>query len=136
MHTLNNTITYTRTHRFRQEYRLERRLLAELDVDAETQEANEEEISSLFETSEPQGRHGISRVVILHNDKIETFCGSQPCTPLSSLASDCATADKAASGTISPTTPTMDIFASPSAADSSDDFFDNDSFWSGSITWY
>lgn len=95
--------------RFRQEYRLERKLLAELDVDPATQAANEEQLSGLFDTSEPmQGRHGISRVVVLHNDKIETFCGPEPC---------------------------MNSSDSP-VPTGCDDFFDNDSFWSGSITWY
>jgi len=95
------------TQRFRQEYRLERKLLAELDVDPALQAANEEQLSGLFETNEPaSGRHSISRVVVLHNDKIETFCSPQPCQVDSDTQLN------------------------------SDDFFDNDSFWSGSITWY
>eukprot|EP00545_Synedropsis_sp_CCMP1620_P010209 CAMPEP_0119012540 /NCGR_PEP_ID=MMETSP1176-20130426/6878_1 /TAXON_ID=265551 /ORGANISM="Synedropsis recta cf, Strain CCMP1620" /LENGTH=185 /DNA_ID=CAMNT_0006965521 /DNA_START=90 /DNA_END=644 /DNA_ORIENTATION=+ len=87
--------SYEDTQRFRSEYRLERKLLAELDVDPSS---HQEELSGLFATND-QGRHNISRVVVLHNDKIETFCN-------------------------------------PEQAESSpDDFFDNDSFWSGSITW-
>jgi len=83
--------------RFRQEYRLERKLLAELDMDASS---HHEELSGLFESSRDptECRHHISRVVVLHNDKIETF--------------------------------------SPSEDQDVNNFFDNDSFWSGSITWY
>lgn len=84
--------------RFRQDYRLERKLLAELDVDPSS---HQEELSGLFATNDPTvGRHDISRVVVLHNDKIETFGN-----PEQSISNP-------------------------------DDFFDNDSFWSGSITWY
>jgi hypothetical protein len=73
-------------------------LAAELDVDPLS---HEEELSGLFATTDQQGRHHISRVVVLHNDKIETFGN-----------------------------PEHQSQSNP------DDFFDNDSFWSGSITWY
>ena len=86
------------TQRFRQDYRLERKLLAELDVDPSSHEG---ELSGLFAANDlGLGRHNISRVVVLHNDKIETF------------------GDTGLSNSVP------------------DDFFDNDSFWSGSITWY
>jgi hypothetical protein len=85
------------TSRFRQEYRLERKLLAELDVDPETHPVDEEELSALFANSSTD-RHRISRVVVLHNDKLETFLNPQQ--------------------------------------PKGDDFFDSDSFWSGSITWF
>lgn len=90
-------------NRFRQEYRLERKLLQELDVDPETYPVNDEQLSALLGSSHPQalGRHRISRVVVLHNDKLETFLNP-------------------------------DEVKSPVG----DDFFDSDSFWSGSITWY
>jgi len=95
-HAVSNDLLLSLYYRFRSEYRLERKLLAELDVDPSS---HQEELSGLFATND-QGRHNISRVVVLHNDKIETFCN-------------------------------------PEQAESSpDDFFDNDSFWSGSITWY
>lgn len=90
--------SYEETQRFRQDYRLERKLLAELDVDSTT---HDDELSDLFASSKEQGKHQISRVVVLHNDKIETFCDPKQRTPVNV-----------------------------------DDFFDNDSFWSGSITWY
>lgn len=72
--------------RFRQEYRLERKLQNELAIDREV--LQEEFVPPSCSSS----RHNISRVVVLHNDKVETF------------------------------------------SDNID--FDNDSFWSGSITWY
>jgi hypothetical protein len=96
------------TQRFRQEYRLERKLLAELDVDPETHPVDEEELSALFASSlQASGRHRISRVVVLHNDKLETFLN-----------------------------PDAEVSLKQSKAPEGDDFFDNDSFWSGSITWY
>jgi hypothetical protein len=92
--------------RFRQEYRLERKLLAELDVNPETYPVDEEELSALFASSlEASGRHRISRVVVLHNDKLETFLN-----------------------------PDAEVRHNKTPV--GDDFFDNDSFWSGSITWY
>lgn len=91
----NETLSFKR---FRQEYRLERKLLAELDVDPTS---HQEELSGLFATNDPVGgRHNISRVVVLHNDKIETFGNPEQ------------------------------------SVSNPNDFFDSDSFWSGSITWY
>lgn len=95
-------------YRFRQEYRLERKLLTELSVDPETFPVENEEFSALVASTASQptcGYHRISRVVVLHNDKLETFYS-----------------------------PDADVNKEESPA--SDDFFDNDSFWSGSITWY
>lgn len=89
--------SYEETQRFRQEYRLERKLLAELNVD-DTNEGDE--LQELLPTNDLT-KHRISHVVVLHNDKIETFCDPKKQSPKRE-----------------------------------DDFFDNDSFWSGSITWY
>jgi hypothetical protein len=50
---------------------------------------------------QPQAKHQISRVVVVHNDKLETYEDA--------------------------TSPVQE---------SSNDFFDSDSFWIGSITWY
>jgi hypothetical protein len=87
--------------RFRQEYRLERKLLAELSIDPDMLPGNKD-LSSLISSSAidqlTAARHFISRVVVLHNDAFETF-SDPPCG-------------------------------------NDDDFFDNESFWSGSITWY
>mmetsp|Transcript_17327 Transcript_17327/g.19995 ORF Transcript_17327/g.19995 Transcript_17327/m.19995 type:complete len:195 (-) Transcript_17327:404-988(-) len=88
--------SYEDTQRFRQEYRLERKQLVEQDVD----ESNHEELQDLLPTNDLR-KHHISHVVVLHNDKLETFCDPKQQSPKQV-----------------------------------DDFFDNDSFWSGSITWY
>lgn len=95
------------TARFRQEYRLERKLLAELDVDPATHPIDDEDLSLLLD-SQACNRHRISRVVVMHNDKLETFFNPDTLS-LKSITAKC---------------------------DAGDDFFDNDSFWSGSITWY
>eukprot|EP00934_Nitzschia_sp_Nitz4_P006079 Nitzschia sp. Nitz4//scaffold5_size260463//145637//146341//NITZ4_000988-RA/size260463-augustus-gene-0.34-mRNA-1//-1//CDS//3329555358//6069//frame0 len=92
------------TNRFRCEYRLERKVLSELSLDPET--CPVDDISHLIATTplgQTSGRHSISRVVVLHNNQLETFC-------------DQSTLEK--------------------EQPLSGDFFDNDSFWSGSLTWY
>ena len=61
--------------------------------------ANEEDISSEMSSPHSSNVYRISRVVVLHNDKLETFVDHQKEANV-------------------------------------DGFFDNDSFWSGSITWY
>lgn len=53
----------------------------------------------------PVGRHSISRVVVLHNNKLKTFFN-----------------------------PEEEIQKEEPVG--GEDFFDNDSFWSGSLTWY
>lgn len=95
------------TSRFRLEYRQERKLLS----DDENYVHNVNLCGSTED--EPQhpelpGRRRISRVVVEHNDSLETFF-------------DC------------------DNFAyslHSGGGSVGDVFFDNDSFWSGSITWY
>ena len=82
---------------------MEKKLLNELSINPEEFPVDEnEELSELISSScsQPTGRHSISRVVVLHNDKLKTF------------------------------------YTPPSPQSCTDDFFDNDSFWSGSITWY
>lgn len=88
------------TTRFRQEYRLEKKLLSELSIDPDTCSVDEKDLSAMVST-EPSGQaYRISRVVVLHDNKLETF--------------------------VDQTKEEEDV----------DGFFDNDSFWSGSITWY
>ena len=97
--------------RFRQEYRLERKLLTELSVDPDSFPVDNEDLSQFVAATSScssNSRHRISRVVVLHNEKLETFFNPNPLE------------------TVSPVTPEP----------SGDDFFDNDSFWSGQITWY
>ena len=86
---------------FRQEYRLERKLLSELSVDPETCNLDDKDLAALVSHTKasPQQAYRISRVVVLHENKLETFVDENKQTNVN-------------------------------------DFFDNDSFWSGSITWY
>lgn len=95
---------------------MERKLLSELSIDPETFPVDNEELSALVSstcqaTANNNARHRISRVVVLHNDKLETFFNPDD-------GKD-----------------NEDVSLSPKAP-ATDDFFDNDSFWSGSITWY
>jgi len=86
-------------NRFRQEYRLEKKLLSELSIDPETHSVDEKDLSAMVSTSPSSQAYKISRVVVLHNDKLETFVDQNKDAEV-------------------------------------DGFFDNDSFWSGSITWF
>lgn len=84
---------------------MERKLLTELSINPETFPTDSDELSALVwnsAQSNTSGRHRISRVVVLHNDKLETFHADA-------------------------------VYQKEKLHD---DFFDNDSFWSGSITWY
>jgi len=96
------------TQRFRQEYRLERKVLNELAIDPDAFSDENEELSCLIATSSCQSnsRHRISRVVVVHNDRLETFFNPD------------------------------EVIEFPEDPDCSDVFFDSDSFWSGSLTWY
>lgn len=109
---------------FRQEYRLERKVLNELSIDPERfPSVDVEELTNLVATSSsPLGncRHSISRVVVLHNDRLETFFD----TPYPSATDD-----------VAETVP-VNVDQPSSAEEESSYFFDNDSFWSGSLTWY
>jgi hypothetical protein len=80
---------------------------------------NEQELSNIVATTsscqhkQPSNRHLISRVVVLHKDRLETF--------LNPIAAD-------------------EAFSLPKEEESvsgvGGESFDNDSFWSGSLTWY
>jgi hypothetical protein len=103
------------TTRFRQLYRQERKSSEasgeESDVQTVTQDPSfyvEAEGGTLASTVEPPvDRRRISRVVVEHNDSFETFYDLNDLNPLHK-----------------------------GEAAGNDVFFDNDSFWSGSITWY
>jgi hypothetical protein len=101
------------TTRFRQLYRQERRLVELSEEGNDVQIVNPEGHIEGAE-GEPSctvdlcGRRRISRVVVEHNDNFETFYDFNDLT-----------------------NPLLKGGASPN-----DVFFDNDSFWSGSITWY
>lgn len=77
------------------------------------------------------GRHRISRVVVMHKNVLETFVDEE-LTGTSSFSASHASNTGINSAMI--TDPTATVVADPKTA--SDDFFDNDSFWSGQITWY
>lgn len=111
------------TQTFRQEYRLERKLLSELSVDPDTFPVDDEDLSNLVAATtcgSNSGRHRISRVCVVYNDKLETFCNP---------------VDFDTSGVKQQSTKPLDSHFS-SSNDIPSDFFDNDSFWSGSLTWY
>jgi len=102
--------------RFRQEYRLERKVLSELCLDPDTFSLENDELSDLISSStSPCGqslvsRHSISRVVVLHNNKLETFVKPPE-------EADRTTEEE------------------PSLT-AGGEFFDSPAFWSGAITWY
>jgi len=137
------------TQKFRQEYRLERKLLSELSINPETFPVNDEELSNLVtatattatspSSSENNGRHRISRVVVLHDDKLKTFFnpGEQLLLPDNNKEEERehqqhSAYSQQATSCISGGGDDSDS----SSSSSSEDFFDNDSFWSGSLTWY
>mmetsp|Transcript_5884 Transcript_5884/g.14466 ORF Transcript_5884/g.14466 Transcript_5884/m.14466 type:complete len:301 (-) Transcript_5884:858-1760(-) len=157
---------------FRLEYRLERKVLSELAVDPEQLlNVDEEELTSLLvpptlmssptssccssmSTSSPSMAnplYRISRVVVVHNDKLETFVDptKEVVPPQEETEEDVPSS--------SSWVPLSESFCQPqqhqeqhsllSASldshhrhqdqdQSAENFFDNDSFWSGSLTWY
>lgn len=57
-------------NRFREEYRLERKILSNLSPEISA----DQDLSEWLASSSPRSRSSsISRVVILHNDRVETF---------------------------------------------------------------
>jgi len=107
---------------------LERKLLTDLSIDPDALTDEAEDLQGTvpppvassngsFSASGGGGRHRISRVVVLHKDKLETFF-NDPLDHRQARAGDdggCETMAPQGTG---------------------DAFFDNESFWSGSITWY
>mmetsp|Transcript_14036 Transcript_14036/g.20103 ORF Transcript_14036/g.20103 Transcript_14036/m.20103 type:complete len:255 (+) Transcript_14036:42-806(+) len=109
--------SFDEIQRFRQDYRLERSVHHDNQGSTASSKSNglllnEEEMNSIFgeEFSEKKrqlNKYDISRVVVLHNNILETY--------------------------------NDDLFCSRSSGrlkEEEETFFDNDSFWSGSITWY
>lgn len=114
---------------------MERKLLTELSLDPDTfpVESNEDLSTALLGCKQqrscqlssyspplcqlPASRHRISRVVVLHEDKLETFFNDPTESRKQHLE------------------PQQPLHHEPQQ-DGDSDFFDNDSFWSGSITWY
>lgn len=137
--------TFLNLCRFRQEYRLERKLLNDLSIDPQSSDDLLSSLTALSSASPlsllsvpwSAPRHRISRVVVLHNDKLETFfdddddrrdSGEDPCE--SDHRSEASEGAFSVSGIHSCSS------SAPFSPPLSANFFDNDSFWSGSITWY
>ena len=74
-------------------------------------------------------RHHISRVVIRHHDTLATFYDATHNKDDSNSSDILPTLPGGTDTTGTPTTTTTN-------ATGNEDFFDNNSFWSGSITWY
>jgi hypothetical protein len=111
-----NTFDVRKPIRFRQDYRLERKKLAEAKDSAT--ESGQEELKQLdSDMDESNARNQpdffrISRVVVVHQDTLETFFDNDM------------------------TDNQIGNAVGESLKPASDRFFDNDSFWSGQITWY
>jgi len=123
--------TYEETQRFRQEYRQERKMLAQLQAEpclttsTCTNPASLSTPSSTpFSYSSTPGRHRISRVVVMHNDTLKTFFDDDLLSP------------KVPPSTEDHEKDTLEHSPALLPCGKSNDFFDDDSFWSGSITWY
>jgi hypothetical protein len=113
--------TYEETQRFRQEYRLERNPGSCFAGTTPTPSGEKEDLESEGGESAFQGPlgsnsrpHHISRVVVRHHDTLATFYDAN-------LLSMNDPDDSTEFGVKN---------------DKNGDFFDNDCFWSGSITWY
>jgi hypothetical protein len=115
-------VSFLCSFRFRQEYRIERKLLGS----APSLGDEDESLGDLWEVPLPSqslrfGTRGISRVVVVHNDTLATF--SSP-TPL--VGNGSADGENCVS--------TSD--SSAANKERASDFFDTPEFWSGSITWW
>ena len=77
-------------------------------------------------------RHHISRVVIRHHDTLATFYDATHDKNDSNSSDLLPTLPGGTDTTGTPTTTTT----TTTNATGNEDFFDNHSFWSGSITWY
>eukprot|EP00551_Chaetoceros_affinis_P010890 CAMPEP_0203683054 /NCGR_PEP_ID=MMETSP0090-20130426/47318_1 /ASSEMBLY_ACC=CAM_ASM_001088 /TAXON_ID=426623 /ORGANISM="Chaetoceros affinis, Strain CCMP159" /LENGTH=281 /DNA_ID=CAMNT_0050552175 /DNA_START=636 /DNA_END=1481 /DNA_ORIENTATION=- len=154
--------TYEETQRFRQEYREERRLkaLEEADSGLTTALSSGSGSSLLTKSGAPSSgsasvststkgegtaksvwdgfssqdidksswsSHRISKVVVLHKNTLETFIDKEMDTSLG----------LGMGSPSSPCTPSVrDNSHSGKCKTASDNFFDNESFWSGQVTWY
>jgi len=118
------------TQAFRQDYRLEKKLLSELSIDPETTIVGDDDLSNLIaatSSTKNAGRHKISRVCVVFNDKLETFCNPCDFRPKNQVSTHPSTASFGSQNVDCNNNNKSDVPL---------DFFDNDSFWSGSLTWY
>jgi len=111
--------SYEDTQRFRHEYRLERKLQQSSYNDPATLQVASSNKNQTESSNANGSRHSISRVVVVHNNTLETFY------------------DEKQQDNYQPKTTS---FVLPESNDTSSKsnaaIFDNDSFWSGSISWY
>lgn len=101
---------------------MERQVLSDLCIKSD--ELPDAELFSDMMDAKQQGkgRHQISRVVVLHNDRFQAF-GSLP------NVEAVAPPDESFSAT-------DPLIGGGEDFPDSDNFFDSDSFWSGAVTWY
>lgn len=110
-----------------------------LTTSADTVSATSTSASSTAAWQGPLGgtgnnrRHHISRVVIRHHDTLATFYNATYDSKNDSNSS--GRSPSLLPGGLDTTTSTG-ISSTMTNTQGSEDFFDNDSFWSGSITWY
>lgn len=106
------------TQRFRQEYRLERREAIEDELAPEETSTEHvtltDNMTSNIDETTSTGGHRISRVVVMHEDTLETFIDKE----------------------LGVVQPPLSFDRSGDVTTASEAFFDNDRFWSGQITWY
>jgi len=116
--------SYDETQRFRQEYRMERNLKTQSESDSQKDRRHHlpGEDPSLFTCTVPKKRncHKISHLVVEHQGTCKTFYNQEK--------------------TLSSEDNQTNLFSpepqEPLKNTTVDNFFDNDSFWNGSITWY
>ncbi|KAG7366187.1 hypothetical protein IV203_028857 [Nitzschia inconspicua] len=119
--------TSMETQTFRQQYRFERK--ATVTSPHSSAGSKNTPLSSPLSSS----RHHISRVVVLHNDKLETFFHQGDEEGEEKNEDDLLAS--LVSPSVSPEPLSSTVPFAPTSS-SSDDFFDSDSFWTGSLTWY
>ena len=111
-----------------------------LTTSADTVSATSTSASSTAAWQGPLGgtgnnrRHHISRVVIRHHDTLATFYDANYDGTNDSNSNSSGCSPSLLPGGLDTTTGTPS--STMTNAQGSEDFFDNDSFWSGSITWY
>lgn len=108
--------------RFRQEYRIERKLQSSSSVASPTSVLNDEDLWEVPQSLSTR-RRGISRVVVLHNDTLATFSSPE-------------TLNGASADGINESVAVPDTTSTDQGAEQASDFFDTPEFWSGSITWW
>jgi len=145
--------SYDETQRFRQEYRRERKraTLGDGSTSSTTPTVVPTPDSDrVSESLASIGKHRISHVVVMHKDFTETFFDrdlkekldlgniSGPSVTNGSNTGDAAATKNGTTSSISTSdNSAAETSFSPAICKmASDDFFDNDNFWSGQITWY